>query len=275
MQAAMSPFWLWVTLALYSLGLLDSLLTVVLRKATLFRIALAAISLGFVFHFVSLTEYALAVGHFPVSNISEATSLFAFLITMGFLIVYWVYRIQSLSVFIFPIVFVMTLASALARHPGKFDLPVFSARWLPWHISFALVGYVALFLTFVGGLMYLIQERELKRRKPHAFYYRLPPLEVVDKISYWALTIGFPFITIAIILGTLGAATTWGPGWIEDPKVWLTFLMWFVYVGLVYSRVSAGLRGRKAAYFSIVGLAAVLASWSANYLSTHHSFLGH
>ena len=275
METAMSPFWLWVALALYSLGLLDSLLTVITRKPTLFRIALAAISLGFIFHFVSLTEHALRVKHFPVSNISEATSLFAFLITMGFLIVYWVYRISSISVFIFPIVFVMTLGSAVSRHSGKFDLPVFAARWLPVHISFALVGYVALFLTFVSGLMYLIQENELKRKKPRAFYYRLPPLEVVDNVAYWALTIGFPFITIAIILGTLGAASAWGPRWLEDPKVWLTFLMWFVYVALVYSRVSAGLRGRKAAYLSIIGLVAVLASWSANYLSAHHAFLGH
>lgn len=275
MSTPMSPFWLWVTLALYSLGLLHALLTVLSRKPTLFRIALAAISLGFVFHFVSLTEHALAVRHFPVSNISEATSLFAFLIVMGFLIVYWRYRISSISVFIFPIVFVMVLGSAASRHPGKFDLPVFSASWLPWHISFALVGYVALFLTFVSGLMYLIQENELKRKKPRAFYYRLPPLEVVDNIAYWALTIGFPFITVAIILGTLGAASTWGPRWLEDPKVWLTFLLWFVYMALVYSRVGAGVRGRKAAYFSIVGLVAVLASWSANYLSVHHAFLGH
>lgn len=275
METGMSAFWLWVTLALYSIGLVDSLLTVVTRKPTLFRIALGAISLGFIFHLVSLVEHALVVKHFPVSNIAEATSLFAFLITLGFLLVYWAYRISSISVFIFPIVFVMTLGAAVSHRRPKFDLPILEATWLPVHISFALVGYVALFLAFVSGLMYLIQERELKRRKPRAFYYRLPPLEVIDNVAYWALTIGFPFITIAIILGTVGAASAWGPQWLEDPKIWLTFLMWFVYVALVYSRVSAGMRGRKAAYFSMIGLVAVLASWSANYLSAHHSFLGH
>lgn len=275
METSMSSFWLWVTLALYSLGLLDSLVTVITRKQMLFRIALGAISLGFIFHLVSLVEHALAVSRFPVSNIAEATSLFAFLITLSFLLVYWRYRISSISVFIFPIVFVMTLGSAVSHRHAKFQLPILQAGWLPVHISCALVGYVALFLAFVCGLMYLIQERELKRKKPRAFYYRLPPLEVIDNVAYWALTIGFPFITVAIILGTLGAASLWGPRWLEDPKIWLTFLMWFVYVALVYSRVSAGLRGRKAAYFSMIGLAAVLASWSANYLSAHHAFLGH
>jgi len=270
----MSSFWLWVALGFYSLGLVHALLTVVRRRQAWFRGALLAFGLGFILHFVSLVEHGLAAGRFPVTNIAEATSLFAFLITLGFLVVYWAYEMTSLSVFAFPIVFVMTLASALSQRPAAVA-PILEANWVPVHVSFTLVGYAALLLAFLAAVMYLIQERELKRHQPRAFYYRLPPLETIDHLGARALTVGFPFITLGILIGAVGAAGAWGPAWIKDPKVGLSFVLWLIYLLLVLSRVSAGWRGRKAALFAIVGMAVALASWSANYLSTHHAFLGH
>lgn len=271
----MSSFWLWVALGFYSFGLAHALLTVVWRRESWFRTALVAIGLGFVFHFVSLVEHVLEVKRLPVTTIAEATSLFALLITLGFLLAYWAYRVTSLSVFAFPIVFVMTLASALSAPRTAALPPILQASWLPIHVSFSLVGYAALILAYLAGLMYLIQERELKRHQPRAFYYRLPPLETVDRLGAKVLAIGFPFITLGILIGVIGAAGAWGPGWARDPKVLLSFSLWLIYLLLVVSRVGAGWRGHRAAVFSIVGMVMALVSWGANYLSAHHSFLGH
>ncbi|MBI4467056.1 MAG: cytochrome c biogenesis protein CcsA [Acidobacteria bacterium] len=271
----MSRLWLWVALGFYSLGLVHALLTVVRRRPAWFRLALVAIGLGFLFHFVSLVEQGLAVGHFPVTNIAEATSLFAFLITLGFLVAYWRYEMTSLSVFAFPIVFVMTLAAVLSQPAALPVAPLLEQSWVPLHVSFALVGYAALILAFLAGVMYLIQERELKRHQPHAFYYRLPPLETIDGLGSRALAVGFPFITLGISIGAVGAASSWGSDWIRDPKVALSFVLWLIYLLLILSRVGAGWRGRRAAVFTIVGMVMALASWGANYLSAHHAFLGH
>lgn len=271
----MSLLWLWVALGLYSLGLAHALLTVVLRRPAWFRPGLAAIGLGALFHFVSLVEHGVAVNRFPATNIAEATSLLAFLLTLGFLLLYWRYRVESLSVFTFPIVFVMTLASALSQQPAAEVAPVLKSSWVPLHVSFALVGYTALFLGCLGGVMYLIQERELKRHQPRAFYYRLPPLDTIDRLGSRVLAVGFPFITVGLLIGAAGAAGAWGPGWIRDPKVTFSFVLWFIYLLLIVSRVSAGWRGHKAALFAILGMAMALISWGANYMSSHHTFLGH
>lgn len=271
----MSLLWLWVALGFYSLGLVHSLLTVVRRQQSWFRGALVAIGLGLLFHFVSLVEYGLGTGHFPATNIAEATSVFAFLITLGFLLIYWRYRVTSLSVFAFPIVFIMTLASALSQRPPLAVPPTLKENWVPIHVSFSLLGYAALILACLAGVMYLIQERELKRRKPRAFYYRLPPLETVDRLGSVALAVGFPFITIGILIGAVGAAGAWGPGWVRDPKVTLAFVLWLIYMLLILFRVAVGWRGHKAAVFAIFGMVMALASWGANYLSAHHAFLGH
>jgi ABC-type uncharacterized transport system permease subunit len=270
----MSSFWLWVALFLYSLGLIHSIITVVTRRQVVFRVALLAFSLGFVFHLVSLVEHGFVTHRWPVTTVAEATSLFAFTITAGFLLVYALTGVNSLSVLVFPVVFVITLAAVTSQPArGPIDSPLLRATWVPIHISFALAGYTALFISFLASIMYLVQERELKRHRPRAFYYRLPPLEDIDRIATRTLAVGFPFLTVAIVLGALGASSSWGPNWMRDPKVVLSFLLWFVYVMLVYSRVAAGWRGRKAAYFAMVGLVAALASWAGNYLSVHHSFI--
>ncbi len=271
----MSLLWLWVALGLYSVGLVHAMATVILRRPAWFRTGLAAIGVGALFHFVSLMERGFAVARFPATNIAEASSLFAFLITLGFLLIHWRYHVASLSVFTFPIVFVMTLASGLNQQEITEVPTVLKASWVPLHVSLALVGYTALFLACFAGVMYLIQERELKRRTPHAFYYRLPPLETIDRFGSAALTAGFPCITLGLVIGAVGAAGEWGATWMLDPKAILSFVLWLIYGLLILSRVGLGWRGHKAALFSIVGMAMALVSWSANYMSSQHTFLGH
>lgn len=267
----MSQMWLRVALALYSLGLLHAVLTVVRRKQKLFRVALGAISLAPVFHLVALVEAGLTVRHFPITNVQEAASLFAFLIACAFLLVYWRYRFHSISVFIFPLVFVLTLTAAVGSGTGPWDLPLLRTTWLYLHVSLIILGFAAFFVTFAAGVMYLIQERELKSKKPRAFYYRLPPLESIDDLAYKSLTIGFPFITLGIISGALWASSVWGPGWPLDPKIAWSFVTWLIYLLMLFARWTAGWRGRKAAYFAIAGFMATLVTWGTN--TGLHSFV--
>src|SRR3990172_2239809 len=98
----MSHLWLRVALALYSLGLLHAVLTVIRRRQKVFRVALSAFALGALLHLVSLVEDGLALQHFPITSLQEAASLAAFLLAGAFLLVYWRYRFQSIGVFVFP-----------------------------------------------------------------------------------------------------------------------------------------------------------------------------
>ncbi len=267
----MSQLWLRVALGLYSLGLLHAIFTIVKRRQQWFRVATGAVGLGAVFHLVALVEAGLAVRHFPVTSLPEAVSLFAFLLAVAFMLVYWRYDFHSLSVILFPLVFVLTLTAAVERGPSNLQLPLLRTAWLYLHVSLILLGTTAFFLTFVAGVMYLIQERELKSKKPRAFYYRLPALETIDNLAYRSLSIGFPFITLGIISGAFWASSVWGPGWPLDPKVAWSFATWLIYLFLLFTRWTAGLRGRKAAYFAIVGFAATIVTWGTN--TGLHSFV--
>lgn len=269
----MSQLWLRVALALYSLGLLHAVLTVFRRRQHLFRVALGAIALGAVFHLVALVEEGLAMRHYPITSLQDAVSFFAFLIACAFLLVYWRYRFHSISVFVFPLVFVLTLTAAMDSSASAtyWELPLLRTTWLYLHVSLIILGNTAFFLTFVAGVMYLIQERELKSKRPRAFYYRLPPLEAIDDLAYKSLTIGFPFITMGIISGAFWANAVWGPSWPIDPKVSWSFATWLIYLLLLFARWTVGWRGRKAAYFAIAGFVAIIVTWGTN--SGLHSFV--
>jgi cytochrome c-type biogenesis protein CcsB len=268
----MSLFWLRVALALYALGLLHALITMIGRRTQTFRYALGAISLAAVLHLVSIVESGLAGNRFPVSTFHEAVSALGFLVAVVFLLVYWRYRLEALGVFVFPLVFMLTLAAAFTvdAPPGAAG-PTLRSFWLPLHAGMFFLGDTLLFLTCVAGVMYLLEERELKSKKPRAFYYRLPPLSVLDDLAQKTLAAGFPLVTTAMIIGAFFASRTMGGNWPLDPKVAWSFVTWLIYLGLVFSRWTAGWRGRKAAYLAITGFAAVLVSWGAS--SNLHSFL--
>ncbi len=267
----MGHFWLWVALALYSVGLAHAILTVAQRREKFFRVALGAISLGAVLHLVSLVEEGLAVNHFPITTLSESASLASVLLAASILFVHWRYRFESLSVFVFPLVFVLTLPAAFDRSTEVWMMPpMLKTAWLYLHVSMIVLGYTAFFLNFAAGLMYLLQERELKSKRPRSLYHRLPPLESIDDLAYKSLTVGFPFITMGIVTGAIWASTAWGPAWPMDPKIGWAFATWLIYLGLLFARWVAGWRGRKAAYIAIAGFLAILITWSTN--SGLHSF---
>src|SRR5690348_14186703 len=104
-MAEMSVIWLRTAAALYSLGLLHAILTLVRRREHLFPVAMASFGLGSVFHFVSIVEQGLAAQHCPITNVYETLSMCAFLVVVVYLFVQWRYKMNSLSVFIFPLVF--------------------------------------------------------------------------------------------------------------------------------------------------------------------------
>ena len=265
-----SVFWLRVTLFLYSLGLWHALVTVIKRRQRMFKPALGSICVGAVLHLVSIVDQGLAIGSFPILTLHQMASLIGFLITCTFLVVYWRYKYESLAVFVFPTVFLLTLVGSLGTPVEPWAARSLRTWWLAIHVVLFLLGFVALFLTFVAGVMYVIQERELKSKRPRAFYYRLPPLGTLDEMAYRTLAIGFVLVTMGVIAGSFYAFVEWGSAWIVDPTIALAFITWAICLAMVFSRLAIGWRGRKAAYLSIAGFCCAALTWIVN--SGVHSF---
>lgn len=275
----LSLFWARLALSLYTFGLATAWITLAVRRQTLFRLARGAVALGFCFHFVSLVEMGVAVGRFPVTQYSEASSLLAFIIVAVFLAAYRFYSPPSLAVVVFPLVFALTLTSiygnaGVARVGLGAPAVVARNAWIYWHAALIFLGYAALVLAFAAGLLYLLAERRLRRRPPLPGPSRwLPPLEVLDRWSYRALLFGFPLLTAGLAIGLYWANAAWGTLDLRDPKIALTLLAWATFVLLLFSRWSRGWRGRRAAYATVICFVLAAAGWlTGNASGLHHFF---
>jgi ABC-type uncharacterized transport system permease subunit len=206
-------------------------------------------------------EQGLAEQQVPVSDVFQTLSLCAFLITVSFLFVYWRYRTESLRVFIFPLVFVLTLVASLSQRFPMWSSPVVRNTWLIAHIVFVLVGYAALLFTAIAALMYLFQEQELKRKIPRRIPFSLPPLGTLDDLLSTSLSLGFVCITIGIAIGSVWACVEYGTRWIANPSIGISFITWAIYLALVFFRTSAGWRGRKAAILALMALGCSVVTW--------------
>ena len=213
---------------------------------------------GFLTHCATVIARYISAGYTPITNLHEALSFFALAIVGIFIVFERLYKLYILGSFVTPVALVMMIA-ALGFPTQIGDLnPALQSRWLAVHTIFAFGGYAAFTVSFGAAVMYLIQQRFLKRKKFGSLYQKLPPLDVLDDISYRCLTFGFPLLTFAIISGAIWAETAWGTYWSWDPKETWSLITWFIYAALLHGRLTTGWRGKKASILSIIGFCILL-----------------
>ena len=86
---------------------------------------------------------------------------------------------------------------------------------------------------------------------------RLTLGETLDNLSYRAIGLGFPLLTIGIIAGGVWANEAWGSYWSWDPKETWSLITWLVFAAYLHTRITKGWQGRKPAILAGVGLVVV------------------
>ena len=213
-----------------------------------------------------LSRYQLA-GHTPITSQHETVVFFAWATTWAYLSFRWRYSVKNFGAFVSWLIFLLLIASALTSREVNQLLPALQSWWLPVHAGVSLLAYGFLSLAFCGGLMYLLQERELKSKHFGYFFNRLPSLDALDQLNSHCLTVGFVFLTIGIITGSIWARQAWGTYWQWDPKETWSLVTWFIYLIQIHQRFTVGWRGKRAAVMAIWGFAAVVFTlWGVTFL---------
>ena len=109
----------------------------------------------------------------------------------------------------------------------------------------------------VGGIFISLLYLLLLWRRPD-LERSLPSADILDRITYKTICLAFPLLTLMIASGAYWANQTWGSYWSWDPKETWAAITWLVYAGYLHMRITRGWRGRRAAYFAILGFAVVM-----------------
>jgi cytochrome c-type biogenesis protein CcsB len=142
-------------------------------------------------------------------------------------------------------------------------VPALKSYWLVIHVSAAVICGGAFTIAAGVTLAYLLQERRLRRtpegQEPPAS--RLPSAQRLELLNYKILTFAFPLWTFAVVSGAIWAESAWGRYWGWDPKETWAFITWVIYAAFLHARTTAGWRGRRAAWISLVGFLAFLINY--------------
>lgn len=143
------------------------------------------------------------------------------------------------------------------------------------HMACSLLSYAAFLVAFICGILFLVQERQLKRKHIGVLFHRLPSLMALDRANLIAIGVGFALLSAGLAFGLIGSKVLLGRWWISDPKTYMAALLWVAYLVLWVMRLRSTLRGRRVALLSVLGFSLVLFTLlQASYLlNSAHPYL--
>jgi cytochrome c-type biogenesis protein CcsB len=229
---------------------------------------------GFLFHTLFLGCRYYFLGAAPVFSLKGALSFFAWAIIGAYLIFHLKFRLMVLGSFIAPLAACLMIISSSIPGVDVSVKPALKSLWLTVHVMASFLGNGMFAVTFIAGIMYLIQEYQIKNKKFGSLYTRLPSLETLDSISRHSLMYGFPLLTIGMITGAIYAQHALGSYWRWDPKEVWSLITWLLYAALLHERLAVGWRGRRAAFMAIFAFLVLIFSFigASIWLSDYHSF---
>jgi len=219
---------------------------------------LAWLALGFLT--VALVLRTIVTGHGPFVTQHE----FATSTAWGFLAMYlffeWRYRARTLALLMLPITAgALLYALSWATTADPLVPALQNSLLLTTHIIVAVFAYGAFAVSAAAAGLYL-----LVSYWPERFGHVLPKEDVLDRLGYRAVVIGYPLLTMVIVLGAVWAEIAWGSYWSWDPKETASLVTWLIYGAYLHARVARGWVGRGAAYLLLVAFASVILTFVGN-----------
>lgn len=148
------------------------------------------------------------------------------------------------------------LALVAGRQDAALSMPEgLVSELLVIHVTLALLSYVAFTFAFLFAMMYLFQQKTLKR-KQWQFRGRLPSLEQTESLAYVSNLIGVPLLAVSLLLGLVWAHLRLSFNFWLDPKIVTSFLMlaFYGYFLILWLR---GDRGERLAWLNVLAFLTV------------------
>jgi len=256
---------LWMAAILYGIGLVTGL-SLVSRSNKLVSslLPLAIIIAGFVAQTQGLAIRGQLVKGCPLGNGMERIQFILWSLVVGYLIIRVLFRLNLLGSFAAG---VASLGGALSLLIPSLDSAywekegydgIFSNHWVELHASVAIFSYGIFGLLATVSVMYLIQQKALRTKRPGSLAPFLPSIQQLETAGSRLLLIGSVFLTSSIVVGSLD--WTRSPDSVSATKVGLTIALWLAYCSLWYLHFRQKLFGKKFAKACIILFAVAILS---------------
>jgi ABC-type transport system involved in cytochrome c biogenesis permease subunit len=199
------------------------------------RIGLARVLFfaGFVMATVAWTYRWIDVQHVPMQNLFEVFLTLGMFIWPIWLFSWGVLGIRSFGSDIL-IGIVVLFPAGFVFHAEPQRLPPALQSWLfAPHVAVYMISYVFMARAMVQAAWVLMFCPPVKPD---------PRTLEAERATYQLARIGFPLLTLGLLLGSVWGQRAWGDYWGWDPKELWSLASWLVYIGYFHFRYMYGTR---------------------------------
>ncbi len=273
-QLAVITFWLAAVFSLTASLMYTKNFFAKVEKKEQVELATGSGAAAFLLLITSILIRVGTIGFEKAASPFMARAIFAMFIIGVYLMVEAVYargapRVRALGMFVMPVAVILEF---LAWHVYKLNRPLtdqLKSAWVGMHVTFAVIAYAAMTVAVGMAIIYLLQERQLRSKRPaaSAFLKKFPSLEAADSLCNKAIVFSFSFLTLVIGTGIIRAEMLpeWSQ-WYQDVKILAAIATWLVFGIYLAVRTLFDWRGRRANIVAIVGFAVGMFTYFANYL---------
>ncbi len=230
-----------LTVVAYGLSLGSYLRYLITGKELAGRMGTILLAVGLIAHYFALLERSRGLHTVPYHDLYGSLSLFGWL-----------------------------LASHLAP-AGRIVATPAKGIAFAFHVTLSILAYAAFGLSFVLSIIFLAEQRLLRSRNMGAVIWRLPPLELLERMSQSSVIVGLVTIVIGTALGFLWVDRLQGTVLYYDPKYLATILVLVLYAAYLFLARSAAWRGARASKLCVFNFVLVIFSFTAVNLFFSHS----
>jgi ABC-type transport system involved in cytochrome c biogenesis permease subunit len=272
----MSPVFLYAAIALFGLTSVAAAIAFLRGLSSLDRPILGLTAAGGLCMAAEISRQATGYGWLPFYSLYGFNLLYCLTVTLVFLYMALLHPTRRLSAVLLPYLVLMLLLSACRQGPPA-AIHCGAARiWLNLHVITSIIGYAFFTVAAILSLAYVIQDRNLNKKRLGPVFQGLPALETLDHLMYEHISVAFLVFTVSVLLGVmLTHQEGWGTKWLTDPKTVASGVSWLTYAILFHLRMSANHHGRRIALVTIAGFVFVLFTYLGIHVVAHsmHNFI--
>ena len=239
------------------------------------RVNYFLLMVAFALHTTAMVKRGFSFNRCPVNNLFEALMFVAWTIVAAYLVFGTFHRLRFLGAFAAPVIFGIGVFALMPSLDGVHGpKPDFHTDWGSIHGALILLSCGAFGLSAVAGVMFLMQEHDLKFNKARAVISLLPPIQRLGRVMSGLMIGGLFFLTMGLALSPklIEEKERQGVAFKGDPILFYSVFIWLVYATLLFLRLRFGQSGRRFAWAVVVSFAFILLTfWGFMLLSPLHN----
>ena len=247
-----------ITFGLYLTAGMLYLLQLIFTRAALARFAVRFTFIAWTLETVFLVLLFIKNGYPFLIDSFSSYALSAWVVAGVFLLLNLKVRFTLVGAFILPLISTFYLLAWFSSENYQAGRALMQSPWGSIHIIFSFLAFAIFAVSFVLGILFIIEEFQLKYKVSPKLFLRLPSLDSVEQVHAKALTVGFILLSGGIISGVAWAKSVTGVYFFEDARQLWAIIAWLIYAIFLQARIAAGWRGRRGILLSLLGFVVIV-----------------